>query len=186
MKVVCELIQLVIYKAVKDPELIFGLEKTDSRMLDRIDLLEMTLYNRETGTGRTKFDEMEEKMHSLNTKITGSIETIETKSDAFMERINNYLFDIDTKLVTMNTFEDKIQICTDTVTNCVNNSRDQIIDLREQIATNYTKTVTELRRIDEKLSNFIGVVEILPAKVKNCEDICKSASESMINIKFQM
>lgn len=103
-----ELIQPVIDKAVKDRELIFCLEKVDSRILDRVDLLEMTLYNRETGTGRTKFDEMEEKMMNLNTKISGSIERIETKSDAFMDKINNYLFDIDTKLVSMNTFEEKI------------------------------------------------------------------------------
>ena len=57
-----ELIEPMLEKGLKDRELIISQEKDMEKQSDRIDLLETSLFQKDTKTGRNKFNEYDEKL----------------------------------------------------------------------------------------------------------------------------
>ena len=56
-----ELIEPILEKGLKDRELIIEQEKDIEKQSDRIDLLETSVFQKDTKTGRNKFTEYDEK-----------------------------------------------------------------------------------------------------------------------------
>ena len=57
-----ELIEPMLEKGLKDRELIISQEKDMEKQSDRIDLLETSVFQKDTKTGRNKFNEYDEKL----------------------------------------------------------------------------------------------------------------------------
>jgi hypothetical protein len=64
-----ELLEPVLHKGQNDREMILRLEKEDEKFDDRCNLLEMAVYNKQTEGGKTKFDQIEERMLELEIKM---------------------------------------------------------------------------------------------------------------------
>ena len=60
--IIRDLMEPVLQKGLNDRNMILGLEKEDQNLDDRINLLEMAVYNKQTQGGKTKFDKIEERM----------------------------------------------------------------------------------------------------------------------------
>ena len=64
-----ELQEPVLQKGQKDREFILALEKADQAFDERVNLLEMAVYNKATKDGKTKFDQIEERMLEVEIKM---------------------------------------------------------------------------------------------------------------------
>jgi hypothetical protein len=62
-----ELIEPMLEKGLKDRELIISQEKDMEKQSDRIDLLETSVFQKDTKTGRNKFNEYDEKLIKIQT-----------------------------------------------------------------------------------------------------------------------
>jgi hypothetical protein len=62
-----ELIEPMLEKGLKDRELIISQEKDMEKQSDRIDLLETSVFKKDTKTGRNKFNEYDEKLIKIQT-----------------------------------------------------------------------------------------------------------------------
>ena len=70
----------------------------DSKVCDRLGLIETIVFNRETN-GHTKFDEMDERMRDLKIGLTDQLSEQQTKIDDFIAKMNMYTFELDKKIV---------------------------------------------------------------------------------------
>lgn len=82
-------------KGVKDRELIFNLDRIDKKLEERIDLLEMAVYKKDPETGRTKFDELEDRIIEMEIKLRNQREDLQDQIDNFTKNIENYCFKMD-------------------------------------------------------------------------------------------
>ena len=64
-----ELIEPILEKGLKDRELIIEQEKDIEKQSDRIDLLETSVFNKDTKTGKNKFNEYDEKFIKIQTVL---------------------------------------------------------------------------------------------------------------------
>ena len=97
--IIRDLLDPVHNKGVKDRELIFNLDRVDKKLEERIELLEMAVYKKEPDTGRTKFDELEDRIIEAEIKLRNQKEDLEDRIENFTKNIENYCFKMDQTLV---------------------------------------------------------------------------------------
>ena len=65
-----EIIEPIVHKTLKDREMIYKMEQDDTKMMERINLLEMTVYRSEDSReGRTLFDDYKDKIVQLGIEL---------------------------------------------------------------------------------------------------------------------
>ena len=76
-----ELIEPMVHKSKVDREMIFKIQKSDENVADRLGLLEQAVYQRDTETGKTLFDQMEEKILEMDILLKTSIRDLNDRVD---------------------------------------------------------------------------------------------------------
>ena len=93
-----EIIEPIVFKSLKDREMIYKMEKDDVKILDRINLLEMAVYQQESNTGRTLFDDFQDKILELSIEINGQKTEIMADFKGKTNELNSKLFDLNQKV----------------------------------------------------------------------------------------
>ena len=63
-----ELIQPILEKSLFDREIIFKMEVEEDKLLQRVDQLEVSVYKQDSITGRTLFDDINDRISDLSVK----------------------------------------------------------------------------------------------------------------------
>ena len=103
--IIRDLMEPVLQKGLNDRNMILGLEKEDQNLDDRINLLEMAVYNKQTQGGKTKFDKIEERMLEVEIQMRAQRENLQDQIDNFTAKINGYVFELDNQLIKMNNYK---------------------------------------------------------------------------------
>ena len=74
------------------------MEKDDIKILDRINLLEMAVYQKESNTGRTLFDDFQDKILELSIEINGQKTEIMADFKGKTNELNSKLFDLNQRV----------------------------------------------------------------------------------------
>ena len=62
---ILELLEPFLEKSIKDREMIYKMEKDSAKSKEKVNLLEITVYKVDSNTGKTMFDEIEDKILDL-------------------------------------------------------------------------------------------------------------------------
>ena len=100
-----KLIEPIMTKGSKDREMILVLEKEDDKINERLNLLEMAVYKMDSKGGKTKFDEIEDRFLDNEIKMRVFFERLDDKMNNFMTRMEDYVFEIDQKLILLSNYK---------------------------------------------------------------------------------
>ena len=185
-QIIRDLLDPVHVKGVKDRELIFNLDRIDKKLEERIDLLEMAVYKKEPETGRTKFDELEDRIIEAEIKLRNQREDLQDQIDNFTNNIENYCFKMDQTLVKIENYKTQIDTNTSTIEDIRKHTEEGIVDIRTDLEKHKQNYVKDATRIDHKFSQLNNLVDTLPAKVQKCEVKCKNSEDIAVQIKKDM
>ena len=76
-----ELIKPIMDKMQNDSKSLLKLEKIDTKLEERINLLEMAVYKKEAGSGQTIFDEMDQKILKMDINTNKLIDNLQYQID---------------------------------------------------------------------------------------------------------
>ena len=145
-----ELIEPILHKGQKDREMILVLEKEDEKINERINLLEMAVYKIESQTGRTKFDEINDRFHEVDVKMRSQKENTEDELKNFTDKINGYVFEIDKRLIEIKNYKKQIDTNSETILNIKTHTEEAVLDIREGAEKEKEKAVKESNRVSNK------------------------------------
>ena len=100
-----DLLEPVLFKGKEDRDLILNLEAVDVKILERLDLLEMAVYNYKEKGGQNKFDEIADRFSRGALETRTFREKVDDDIKNFTDKVNKYLFTIDQKLIQISNYK---------------------------------------------------------------------------------